>query len=363
MKGETILKEKQNDSPKSGKIDPQIFWPCLFIVVAIAVPSILNPEAMGRVLNGILAFITGKLGWWFSVFGLGTLFFLLWLAFGKYGNVVMGGEGEKPEYSEFSWVAMLFCAGIGISLMYWAVIEPIYYMQGPPFGLAPGSAEAAEWAAVYGPYHWGIIPWALYAIGTVPIAYNYYVRRNPRLRMSTASEAVLGKYTNLWPGKIMDSFVMFGLIGGVGTSLGLSTPMISAFVSRYFGVPQSMGLNVIIVVIWVILFSASVYRGLDKGIKVLSDINVYLAFFLAAFILFFGPGAFIMNYFVNGLGLQFTNFIRMALYTDPVNQSGWPQGWTIFFFAWWIAYAPFMALFVARISRGRTIRHSSQICS
>ncbi len=350
------MSERQINSNDTRGIDPQIFWPCLLVVLAVTVPSVLNPEGASAVVNTVLAFITGQFGWWFLVFGLGILGFLLWLAFGRYGNIVMGGPGEKPEYSTFSWIAMLFCAGIGISLMYWAIIEPIYYMDGPPFGLEPGSVRATEFAAAYGPYHWGIIPWALYTMGTVPIAYNYYVRKNPRLRMSTASESVLGKYTDKWPGKVIDTFVMFGLIAGVGTSLGLATPMIAAFLSTLFGVPQTMWLNAVIVIVWIALFTTSVVRGLDRGIKTLSNINLYLAFVLAAFILLAGPTGFILNYFVNGLGLQFSNFLEMSLYTDPIAGGGWPQGWTIFFWAWWIAYAPFMALFVARISRGRTIR-------
>jgi BCCT family betaine/carnitine transporter len=346
------------ETRKRGMIDPKIFWPALIIVAAVSIPSALNPEAAGEAVNVIMAWTTGQLGWWFLVFGLFCLLCCGWLAFGRYGTVVMGkpGANEKPEFSYYSYIAMLFCAGMGISLLYWSIIEPIYYMTGPPFGLEVGSKEAIEWAAAYGPFHWGLIPWAFFGITSVPIAYNYYVRKNPRLRMSTASESVLGKYTDRWPGKAIDACVMFGLIGGVGTSLGLATPMISAFAATLFGVEETMGLKVIIIIIWTALFSLSVWRGLKKGIKLLSDINIILAIGLAVFILIFGPTSFIFNSFVNGLGLQATNFVRMSLFTDFASGSGWPQGWTVFFWAWWIAYAPFMGLFVARISRGRTIR-------
>ena len=343
---------------KRGKIDPQIFWPALIIVLAVCIPSVINPEAAGTAVNVIMAWTTGAFGWWFLIFGLFCLLGCIWLAFGRYGTVVMGkpGANEKAEYSYFSYVAMLFCAGMGISLLYWSIIEPVYYMTGPPFGLEVGSAEATEWAATYGPFHWGLIPWAFFGITSVPIAYNYYVRRNPRLRMSTASGSILGKYTDRWPGKVIDACVMFGLIGGVGTSLGLATPMISAFAATLFGVEETMGVKVVIIVIWTALFSLSVFRGLKKGIKILSDINIALAVGLALFILFAGPTLFIIDSFVNGLGLQFTNFIRMSLYSEPITGNGWSKGWTVFFWAWWIAYAPFMGLFVARISRGRTIR-------
>jgi betaine/carnitine transporter, BCCT family len=342
---------------KKSTIDPMIFWPALLVVLAICVPAAMNPEAAGAFLGNLLALITGKLGWLYLIFGLGAVIFLLWLALGKYGNIVLGDPNEKPEYSNFSWIAMLFCAGIGSSLVYWAIIEPIYYISGPPFGIEAGSQMAFEWASVYGPFHWGITPWAIYCLPAVPIAYSIYVRKQHTMRISTASIGALGeKHANSFLGKAFDVFVMFGLIGGVATTMGLGTPMVSALISTILGVPESMTLNVIIVVIWTLLFGTSVYRGLTKGIKILSDINVYLALFLAAFVLVVGPTAFIFNNFTNALMLQFQNFISMSLWTDPVIGGGFPQGWTVFYWAWWLAYAPFMGLFVARISKGRTIR-------
>lgn len=338
-------------------IDPQIFWPALVVVLAICIPAAANPEAAGAFLNNILAFITGKFGWLYLIFGLGSVLFLLWLSLSKYGKIVLGDPKEGPEFSNFSWIAMLFCAGIGSSLIYWSVIEPIYYISGPPFGIEPGSLKAIEWASVYGPFHWGITPWAIYCLPAVPIAYSIYVRKQNHVRVSTASIGALGeKHASSFLGKAFDVFVMFGLIGGVATTMGLGTPMVSALISTILNIPESMTLNVVIVLIWTALFSASVYRGLTKGIKILSDINVYLALFLAAFVLLVGPTAFIFNNFTNALMLQFQNFIAMSLWTDPVAQGGFPQGWTVFYWAWWLAYAPFMGLFVARISKGRTIR-------
>lgn len=339
-------------------IDPQIFWPALLVVIAVCIPMAMNPEGSSAVLNRMMGFMTGPLGWIYLWFGLGSVVFLLWLALGKYGKILLGDTGEKPEFSTFSWMAMLFCGGMGTSLLYWAIIEPIYYLQGPPFGIEAGSQQALEWASVYGPFHWGITPWAIYCLPVVPIAYNIYVRKQNKLRVSTASIGLIGeKNANGWMGKAIDIFVMFGLIGGVGTTMGLGTPMVSACISTIFGIPESMMMNVVIVIIWTCIFGTSVYFGLAKGIKILSDVNTYLALFLAAFVLIVGPTAFIFNNFTNALGLGFQNFIRMSLWTDPIAKGGFPQGWTIFFWAWWIAYAPFMGLFVARISRGRTIRN------
>jgi betaine/carnitine transporter, BCCT family len=344
---------------KNSKIDPQIFWPALLVVLAICIPAATNPEASAAFLGRILSFITSSFGWLYLIFGLGAVIFLIWLSMGKYGNVKLGGPDDKPEYSTFAWVSMLFCAGIGSSLVYWSIIEPIYYIQGPPFGIEPYSQSAFEWAGVYGPFHWGITVWAIYCLPVVPIAYSMYVRRQNTMRISTASIGVIGeKNAKGVLGKIFDIFVMFGLIGGVGTTLGLGTPMVSALINRIFNVPESMTLNVIIVLIWTLIFGASVYRGLDAGIKHLSTFNTYLALILAGFILLAGPTFFLFNNFTNVLHLQFQNFIAMSLWTDPIAEGGFPQGWTIFYWAWWLAYAPFVGLFVARISKGRTIKQT-----
>jgi len=341
---------------KQTKVDPQIFWPALLVILGISIPAAINPEAGGKVVNVIMAWITGKFGWLYLIFGLASFLLLIWLAAGRYGHVKLGGPDDKPEFSKFTWIAMLFCAGIGSSLIYWSIIEPIYYMQGPPYGIEAGSIAAAEWAATYGAFHWGFSAWAIYCLPAAPIAYAYYVRKQPQLRFSTATRSLLGKYTDGFVGKAIDVFVMFGIMGGVGTSLGLGTPMISACISKIFGIPESFGLNIIILLIWVCIFGTSVYLGLEKGIAKLSNINMYIAIALAAFVLVVGPTAFIFNTFTNSISLIFQNFWRMSLWTDPIAQGGFPQGWTIFYWAWWVAYAPMMGLFVARISKGRTIR-------
>lgn len=341
---------------KQPQIDPKIFWPALIVILGICIPAAVNPEAGKKVVDAVMGWITGKFGWFYLVFGLGSFLVLIWLAAGRYANVKMGGPDDKPEFSYFTWISMLFCAGIGSSLIYWSIIEPIYYMQGPPFGLEKGSTMASEWAATYGAFHWGFSAWAIYCLPAIPIAYAYYVRKQPQLRFSTATRSVLGKYTDGILGKVIDIFVMFGILGGVGTSLGLGTPMISACVSKIFGIPESFGLNIAILIIWTCIFGTSVYLGLAKGIAKLSDINMYLAIALAAFVLIVGPTAFILNTFTNSLSLIFQNFFRMSLWTDPIAAGGFPQGWTIFYWAWWVAYAPMMGLFVARISKGRTIK-------
>ena len=338
------------------QIEPRVFWPSLIVVVAVSVPSMIWPETSGPAINSVRAWITVNFGWFYMVASLAALGFSVWLAAGRFAHVKLGGPEDEPEFSMLTWIAMLYCAGVGSSLIYWSIVEPIYYLQAPPFGLAAGSAPAAEWAAAYGPFHWGLTAWALYCVATVPIAYSYHVRKETKLSFSMASRSVLGRHAEGLPGKAMDVAVMFGIIGGVGTSLGLGTPMIAACIGKVLGIPQSFMLNVAILVVWTALFGTSVYLGLQKGIARLSDLNLYLALALAGFVLVIGPTVFILNLFTNSIGLMLDGFFRMSMWTDPVAAGGFPQTWTVFYWAWFVAYAPMMGLFVARISKGRTIR-------
>jgi BCCT family betaine/carnitine transporter len=340
----------------SAPIDNQVFWPALIVVVSAIVPLIAFPEASSRVLGRILEVVTHQLGFLFLWFTLGVFGVLLWFAFGRYGRVKFGDPDAEPEFRTLSWIGMLFCAGIGTSLLYWATIEWVYYYQAPPFGIDPESAEAAQWGAMYGLFHWGPMAWALYCIPALPIAYAFHNRKIPFLRISQACRGVIGDRADGPLGKLIDVLFIFGLIGGTGTSLGLGTPILSESISSLFGIERTFALDAFVIVIWTAIFGTTVYLGMEKGIKRLADANVYLGFILCAFVLVAGPTVFILDTFTNSLGLLMTNFFRMSLYTDPVGQSGFPQTWTVFYWAWWIAYAPFMGLFIARISRGRTIR-------
>lgn len=336
------------------KVDPVVFWSSLVVIVAATLLLVLNQEAAEPVLNKLMTQITYKLDWTFQLLTVALFVLLVWLIFGRYGKVKLG-DG-KPEFSNFSWGAMLFCAGMGTSIMFWSIMEPIYYYIGPPFGIEPNSNEAAEWAVTYGLFHWGISAWSLYALPTVTIAYSFFVKKQSSLKISTACRGALGKYADGWIGKIIDILVIWSLVGGLGTSLGLGVPMISAVIGEILGMKQSLGLSIVIILIWTVIYCSSAYLGLYKGIRKLSDINVYLALGLAVFVLLVGPTLFILSYFTNSLGLMLQNIVQMSFYTDPINKGGFPQAWTVFYWAWFAATAPFMGLFVARISKGRTIK-------
>ena len=342
----------------SAEIEKGIFWPGIITVLAVVVFMIAFEEPSKKAISAIFNFCTDQLGsiyLWFGAFALGVC---VWLGFGKYGNVRLGGPDAKPEFSRWSWIAMFFCSGIGTSLIYWATIEWTYYYTSPPFaGIEANSQAAAQWAAMYPIYHWGPIGWVLYLLCAFPIGYAYYNRNMPALRLSSGCAGIIGeKNANNGIGKFIDILMIFGLVGGTGTSLASGTPMLAEAVSQMFGVEHTAGVDMLVVVIWTAIFTASVTLGLKKGIKVLSDINVVAVFILCAIIFVFGPTAFMINMFTDSMGLMVDNFARMSFYTDPVGRSMFPQWWTIFYWAWWIAYGPYMGIFIARISKGRTFR-------
>ncbi|WP_300673722.1 BCCT family transporter [Desulfoluna sp.] len=338
---------------KPVQIEPVLFFSALVVTLLTCIPIVLFQDQALVVLTDIRKYITGNLGWTFMIFAVGAVIFFLWLIFGPYRHVRLGGPDAKAEFNTLSWVAMLFCCSIGTGLIYWSFIEPIYYMQGPPFGLEVGSKAAQEWAAAYGIFHWGFVPWALTAVFAVPISYAYYQRKTKRLSIGAAFDG----HVKSKPFKIfVDLLIMFAILGNVVTVLGLGTPMLSATIAKFIGIETSLTMDIVVVGIWTVMFCCSCYFGLEKGIKRLSDMNLILAFILMSVVLLVGPTSWILNTFVNSIGMIFDNVIRMSLWTDTAGESGWPQGWTIFFWAWWLGASPFVSVFLAKISKGRTLR-------
>lgn len=338
------------------RIDWPNFGTCVAIIIFVCLPLVLAPERGGQVMEAMYAYIATEFGIFYLAAGVACIGFLIWLACSKYGAAKLGTDDDVTEFSTVSWVAMLFCTGVGAGLMYWCGTEWAHYYQAPPFGAEPRSAEAAEWASTYGMYHWGVSAWAFYCLPTIAIAYPYYVKKLDFLRFSGSCHYFLQGREHGAVARFVDFLFMIALIGGAASSLGFSTPMIAACIARIFDVQHDFGLEVSVVVLCMFLFATSVWLGLKKGIKKLSDINMLLAFGLLAFILVLGPTAFLFKTSLNSVGLMAQNFVRMSFWTDPFTDSGFVEDWTVFYWAWWIAYAPFVGLFVTRISRGRTIR-------
>ncbi|WP_170008437.1 BCCT family transporter [Bacillus fonticola] len=338
------------------KIDWVTFSATFALLIAAVIPLAMNPERGGEILNSLNTAVTGTFGVFFLWLGLGIFIFLIYIALSRFGRIKLGKKDENPQFNTISWAAMLFCAGIGSSILYWGTIEWVYYYQAPPFGLEVGSSEAIEWAATYGIFHWGPIAWAMYVLPALPIAYFYYVRQKPVLKVSEACRPILGKLTDGPLGKSLDIFFMFGLLGSAATTLGLGVPMISAGINNLTGIPDGYPLQIGILLTVTIIFGFSAFSGLQKGIKVLSDWNLWIAAILLLFVLFVGPTLFLLKMGTNSIGLLLDNFFRMSMWTDPIENSGFPEAWTIFYWAWWLVFAPFIGLFIAKISKGRTVR-------
>jgi BCCT family betaine/carnitine transporter len=345
-----------NNEPDRHPVDWPAFATSIAIILLVCIPLAMFPDSGGQLLLEVYAWIAGELGALYLLAGLLTLGFLAWLAFGRFGKVRLGLVGEPQDFSTVSWAAMLFCAGIGAGLLAWAPIEWGYYLDAPPYGVEPRSTEAAEWASAYGVFHWGFTAWAFYCLPTLAIAYPYYVKRTKSLRFSHSCYYLLKGREDTRSGRLIDTLFMIGLLGGAGSSLGFSTPMISALVSRLTGWEAGFAMDFSVILLSVVLFGVSVFLGLRRGIKRLSELNLWLALALLAFVAVVGPTAFLLETSVNSLGLMLQNFIRMNSWTGAFSNTDFVESWTIFYWAWWIAYGPFVGLFVTRISRGRTIR-------
>lgn len=338
------------------KIDWPSFGASIAIIFLVSLPLVLFPESGGQFLIQLYGKVSQQLGFLYLLAGLAVIILLTWLALGPYGKVRLAEGDEQAEFSNFSWVAMLFCAGIGAGLMAWAPIEWGYYYGAPPMGAEPYSVAAAEWASTYGIFHWGPTAWAFYCLPTIAIAYPYYAKKIPFLRLSTSCHYFFSGKDETRSERLIDWLFMMGLLGGAGTSLGFSTPMIAACIARISGLEADFTMELAVVILSVLMFATSVWLGLKKGIKTLSDINMWLAFLLLGLVLVAGPTVFLLKTSVNSLGLLVQNFVRLNSWTDPFTESSFVENWTIFYWAWWIAYAPFVGLFVTRISRGRSIR-------
>lgn len=342
---------------EQSRVDWPSFGLCAAIILVTAVPLVAFPDESGAFLERLYAYIANEFGVLYLLASVAAIGFLAWLAFSRYGNIQLGDSDDgKPEFSEISWVGMLFCAGVGAGLLYWCGVEWAFYYDAPPFGVEARSAEAAEWASTYGLFHWGFTAWAFYCLPAVAIAYPYYTKKLDILRFSVSCHWFLRGKEHGPLARSIDFLFMIALLGGAASSLGFSTPMIAATVAWLFDIEPNDTLEIAVVILCISLFAVSVWLGLKKGIKRLSDINVGLAFALLAFILIVGPTAFLLKTSLNSLGVMTQNFFRMNFWTDPFTESGFVESWTIFYWAWWIAFAPYVGLFVTRISKGRTIR-------
>lgn len=333
------------------------------ILLIAVIPMMVFPKASQEVITKMNDAVSSALGSVYLLIGLAILIFVLYIAFGKYGNVTLGKATDKPEFNNFSWAAMLFCAGIASDILYWGIIEWAFYYQDPPHGGKGMTDSALNYATMYGMFHWGPIAWATFVLPALCIGYLLFVKKKPIYKVSQTLRPILKGQTDGLVGKIVDIIFIFGLLGGAATSLALGVPMITAGIERLTGIDgDNMLMRGAILFLVTAIFAYSSYSGLKKGIKVLSDWNVILSFALLGFVLIVGPTVFIMETTITSMGNMIKNFFEMATWLEPFGgiggrkETNFPQQWTIFYWSWWIVYAPFIGLFIARISKGRTLK-------
>lgn len=352
--------ESPPTQPSRASREPPADWPVFAItaatVLGVCALVFVAPQQAGVVIIRLYDLLTKNLGFLYQWYVIALLGFLGFIAFSRYGRIRLGGQDTRPDYSTLSWIGMIFCAGVGATLIYWAVVEWAFYIDAPPLGVEPRSTAAIEWAATYGIFHWGPVGWAIFCLPTIAIAYAFYQRGEPHLRLSSGCLPFLPGGVSSTRGRIIDFIYMVNLIGGSATALALTAPMIAALFAKLTGVPQTFTIEAIIILVCVLIFAASSFLGLEKGFKRLADTNTYLALGLLGFVLLAGPTLFILQMGTNSLGLMVQEFVRMVTWTDPIERKGFIESWTVFYWAWWVAYAPFVALFATRISRGRTLR-------
>ncbi|SEM12852.1 glycine betaine transporter [Mesobacillus persicus] len=333
-----------------------VFWITVAIVLVAVVFGVSAPDSFEEVTGNIQAFLTSSFGWYYLILVTVITIFCIFLIFSPVGAIKLGKPDEKPEFSKGSWFAMLFSAGMGIGLVFWGAAEPLSHFMAPP--LAEGASNAAHKEAMrYTFFHWGIHAWAIYAIVALSLAYFQFRKGEPGL-ISATLKPVLGKSMEGWLGTVVDVLAVFATVIGVATTLGFGAAQINGGLSYLLGVPNNFFVQFIIIAVVTVLFMISASTGLGKGIRILSNVNMILAVGLLILMFIVGPTILILNMFTDSIGGYIQNIIQMSFRIAPLNEEhrSWINGWTIFYWAWWISWSPFVGIFIARVSRGRTIR-------
>jgi len=352
---------KRNESgikAKKEKLDVTLaFWVALSAVLLLVVLSLVFSKNVEAVTGLIRDGVSRNCGWFYLLTVLALVGVCVVLMLSPAGRIRLGDPGSRPEYSTVSWIAMLFSAGMGIGLVFYGAAEPLshYAIQSPEAELY--SQEALRDAFKYSFFHYGIHAWAIYAIVGLAIAYFQFRKKESTL-LSATLKPLFGKAVEGRMGKVIDSLTIFATVIGVATSLGSGAIQINGGLNGLLGVPENYGVQLLIIIVATVLFMASALSGLDKGVKTLSNLNMILAGLLMGAALILGSSLKMMNTFTETLGLYLQDLLRMSTRTgagDPEQQE-WINSWTIFYWSWWLAWSPFVGVFIARISKGRTVR-------
>lgn len=288
------------------------------------------------------------------LFGFFACIFVAGLAFSKYGHIKLG-EG-KPEYRTSSWIFMFILAGLGSSTLYWCFLDWAYYYQTPGLNIAAKTPEALKYSVPYTMFHWTISAWSIYALASVSVCYSFHVRKNKGLSLAAIMESITGFKATGVVGRLIDLMFLLCMFGALTISLVLTAITFTNILSSLTGIPNTFVTTAVIVLFVSILFALSSYVGMSKGMQRLSSMVCYALLAFAVYVFFFGPSQFMLNNTISSIGLMFSNFVSMSLFTDPLGDGKFTREWTVFYWLWWTSYAPGVALFVTRVSKGRTIK-------
>ncbi|MFY4777092.1 BCCT family transporter [Metabacillus sp. RGM 3146] len=331
-----------------------VFFISILLVVIFIVWGGFFTENFKGITDVAYKFIIDDFGWVYT----GTAFFLVifsvYLLFSKFGDIRLGKDSDKPEFKTGSWLAMLFGAGMGVGIVYWGVAEPVTHYMNPPYGKGFTDA-AANTAMKYSFFHWGLQPWGIYTVISLALAFFQFKKGLPAA-VSSAFYPLLKDKIYGPIGKFIDILSVFATVFGIATSLGLGAMQISAGMHALTGTPDSVIVQIIVVAAATLLFILSISTGLEKGIQFLSNAAILLSFLIMLLVMILGPTLTIFEVFFNSMGSYLTDFVHMSLRFQPFGNNKWIGDWTLFYWAWWIAWCPFVGMFIARISRGRTIR-------
>jgi BCCT family betaine/carnitine transporter len=342
--------------PSGGVLEKPSLIIAIIVILCMAIPTIIWPKESEKIVLAAHAFITGNFGSYYLLFGLGVFILIIIISLTKIGSIYLGSKDDKPEYNTFTWLMMNFCCGVATGVIIWGTIEWVYYYMDPPLHTEYGSALAAEIASSYPLFHWGLLGWSIYSIAGCAFAYILHVRKINILRLSEACRPLFGKLVDGVVGKIINVIFVFGLLGASATALGLAAPFVSELICKVTGFPHSTALDVLVLVIVCTIYGTSTYLGLKRGMKRLSDLSTVLLIVYLGYVLIASKTTFIIDMGTTGFGTMLNNFFKMSTWLDPVGKSGFAQSWTAFYWASYIGFGPFVGMFFAKISKGRTIR-------
>jgi glycine betaine transporter len=334
-----------------------VFWVSAAVSLAFILWGVISPTSFGIVTQAVFDWVVSNLGWFYLLAGNFFLIFVFLLALSRYGKFRLGQEGERPQFSTFAWFAMMFQAGMGPSLIFWGVAEPLSHYGAPPFGMAqPSTTEAAQLGIQYTYFHWALHPWAMYAVVGLTVGYFSFRRNEPGLISPVFRPLIGDRVDGPW-GKTIDVLAVLAVLFGVAVSLGTAGLQLTAGLGATFGTPTGIAVQLLVIGVTTVAFMISASTAIDKGINYLSQISMYVAGVLLVFFLVMGPTAIQLGALTQGVGDYFGGIIPMSMRLDSFGpDNAWLGSWTVFYWSWWIAWCPYVGLFIARISRGRTIR-------